>query len=166
MFSAKFPHSRRSAGPVRRVAAAAALALAVVALASAARAGEPVPGRYAFHSAGGQLLRLDTATGEIAVCVASGDTVSCRLTADERARLEARLRELERSAAAAQDEAGRLRLEKAEMERRLAARPADPPATRGLLPDEKEMNRAFELFENFMRRMMRALKDEPRGERI
>lgn len=56
----------------------AALALCCIACATLAQAQDRRLGRYAFVPAKEGTLRLDTATGEVAVCAGGADDVQCR----------------------------------------------------------------------------------------
>lgn len=108
-------------------------------------------GRYTMTPVEGGFLRLDTRTGDVALCKPAGDSVQCRMTANERDAL--------------QSEIDRLAKENEELKSRLAgATPAPPPTARP--PAKQEMDQALDFAERFMRRMMRIMRDEePKGDR-
>jgi hypothetical protein len=106
---------------------------------SAAFAQDEANGRYAMAPIEGGLLRLDTRTGETAFCKMQGDTVECRGLGHERLALEAEIE--------------RLRRENAELKSRLSGAQPHPRM-------QEEMNRALEFAEQFMRRMMRIMREE------
>ncbi|MDB5641562.1 MAG: hypothetical protein JWN07_879 [Hyphomicrobiales bacterium] len=111
--------------------------------ASAQTAGEN--GRYSMTPSQGGFLRLDTRTGEVAMCRPAGESVECRAAAQERSALNS--------------EIDRLAKENAELKARLAGQ---PPATAVTPPSRgrEEMDRALDYAERFMRRMMRIMRDD------
>jgi len=80
-----------------------AVALLVAAAAPAFGEDSPSAARYAFVPVAAGALRLDTESGEVSLCVGGGGTApactrvseNIRLTVGERARLEAKVAELE-----------------------------------------------------------------------
>ena len=82
-------------------------------------------------------LRLDTRTGAVSLCTVTGTSAQCRAAADDR---EALTEEIER----------------------LAKRNAQLAGTAGVraLPPQEDMNRAMDLAEQFMRRMLRIMRDD------
>lgn len=101
-------------------------------------------GRYTMTPSGNGFLRLDTRTGAVSLCTVSGASAECRAAADDRAALEA--------------EIDRLSKRNAELETRGLTR---PNAARPL-PDDKDAQRALDFAEQFMRRMMRIMREEPK----
>ncbi len=115
-----------------------------LALTAAAQAQTVELGRYAMTPVEGGFLRLDTRTGEVALCKAAGDAVQCRSAAIERSVLE--------------QEIDRLAKENAELKARLAGNAPSllaPPSR-----SREELDRALDYAERFMRRMMRIMRDE------
>ncbi|MBM3608654.1 MAG: hypothetical protein FJX29_09430 [Alphaproteobacteria bacterium] len=109
-------------------------------------------GRYSMTPAPNGFLRLDTRTGAVALCTVKNNAVTCAASADERGALE--------------EEIERLARRNAELERRLAALGDQSPSARlrNALPTEQEMNKALGFAEQFMRRMMRIMREEaPKG---
>jgi hypothetical protein len=81
--------------------------------------------------------------------------VQCRAGADERAALDAEIE--------------RLAKDNVDLRAKLAAATGQSPSARlrNALPSDEEVNRAIGWMETFMRRMMRAVRDEtPPGERL
>ncbi|HEY8580231.1 MAG TPA: hypothetical protein VIL72_10125 [Beijerinckiaceae bacterium] len=143
-----------------RMAMIAAAALA----AAAAYAQDPRPeagadgardGRFSMTPAGDGFLRLDTRTGAVSHCRTNGNGLQCRAGADERAALDAEIE--------------RLGKENAELKRKLAQATDQAPGARlrNALPTDDEVNRAMGWMEQFMRRMMRVMREEaPKDERL
>ena len=100
-------------------------------------------GRYAMTPSPGGFLRLDTRTGAVSYCTTSKDIPQCRLAPDERAALE--------------QEIDRLAKQNADLQKRVAALPPRPAIS---LPDKKDMDRALDFAEDFMRRMMRIVRPD------
>nr|WP_234794671.1 hypothetical protein [Xaviernesmea oryzae] len=99
------------------------------------KAEEPAPGRYVMERSEHGLIRLDTATGEVSLCRESGETVACRMAADERAAFERELDDLTR------------RVDALEKARNLA--PAPRPSAN--LPTDEEIDRSIGIMERWMR---------------
>lgn len=114
-------------------------------------------GRYAMTPAPGGFLRLDTRSGAVSLCTlkanqAGNNQVTCAASADERGALDS--------------EIDRLAKENSELRRKLAAALDQAPTARlrNALPTEQEMNKALGFAEQFMRRMMRMMREEaPKG---
>jgi hypothetical protein len=103
------------------------------------------PGRFAMTPVGDGFLRLDTQSGAVSLCTIVNAAPQCRSGPDERAALEAEIQ--------------RLAGENATLKQKIEAAPlAQAPAAK--LPDEATVDRAFDLAERFMRRMMHLLKNE------
>ena len=98
-------------------------------------------GRYQMTSAANGFLRLDTRTGAVSLCTIANGGAECRAAADDRAALMA--------------EIDRLAKRNAELDS--GSRPARPLAG---LPPKEEFGRAMDMAEDFMRRMMRVMRDE------
>lgn len=106
-------------------------------------------GRYSMSPVEGGFLRLDTRTGQVAMCRPAGESVQCRAAPEERSALES--------------EIDRLARENADLKARLAGQPpaaAGPPSRA-----REEMDRALDYAERFMRRMMRIMREEPQPDR-
>ncbi|MDB5569186.1 MAG: hypothetical protein JWN93_369 [Hyphomicrobiales bacterium] len=142
---------------------AAALAVASAGLAAAqtglAPAGDPATlprdGRYTMTPTPDGFLRLDTRSGAVSICRTGESGVQCRAAADDRAALDS--------------EIDRLTKENAELRRKLAAATDQAPSARlrNALPSDEEVNKAMGWMEQFMRRMMRVLReDTPPGDRL
>jgi hypothetical protein len=106
-------------------------------------------GRFAMTPSGEGFLRLDTQTGAVSLCTIINAVPQCRSGPDERAALEAEIQRL----------ASENTLLKQKIE---AARSAQDPATK--LPDNATIDRAFDIAERFMRRMMQLFKNEDTGD--
>jgi hypothetical protein len=105
-------------------------------------------GRFSMTPTQGGFLRLDKETGAVSFCTVEAGLSLCRISADERAALEAEL--------------ARLRRENAEL--KAAGGPHAPGASSGL-PKEEDMERVLSFTERFMRRIMRIFKEEANGEK-
>ncbi len=105
-------------------------------------------GRFSMTPAEGGFLRLDTRTGEVALCRPKGDTVDCRSAPNESSPLAS--------------EIDRLAKENAELRARLAGQLPPPPPPGAAPPSrtQQEMDRALDYAERFMRRMMRIMREE------
>lgn len=116
------------------------------------RAQEPAPppsqnGRYAMTQAPNGFLRLDTRTGAVSLCTVKDSHVMCQSSADERGALEA--------------EIARLSKKVSELEKKLADASRSPgQRLRDALPSDSDMDKALSLAEQFMRRMMRIMREE------
>ena len=97
-------------------------------------------GRYSMTPAPNGFLRLDTRTGAVSLCTVTGTSAQCRAAADDRAALT--------------EEIERLAKRNTQLE--------GPAGTR-VLPPADEMNRAMDVAEQFMRRMMRIMRDESKN---
>lgn len=138
-----------------------ALALGALAQSPPDKNGSATPGvetqngRYAMTPAPNGFLRLDTRSGAVSLCTLKNNQVTCAVSADERGALDA--------------EIDRLVKENSELRRKLAAATDQAPAARlrNALPTEQEMNKALSFAEQFMRRMMRVMREEtPKGDRL
>jgi hypothetical protein len=162
-----------SQNPHRRTLLPAALiALGFVAFATPALAQsrEPIPPsdtRFSITPTEDGYLKLDGRTGVVSQCRREDGEFACTLVPDERQAL--------------QEEIDRLALEVTDLRGQLAARgmsqpgpgitdlPADEPprvedspapGPRADLPDDREIDRALDLMERFMRRFMNIIREE------
>ena len=94
-------------------------------------------GRYSMTPAGNGFLRLDTRTGAVSLCSVVNASAECRAAADDRAALMYEI-----------DRLTRLNAENGKA------------APRSVLPNKDEMDRSLDFAEQFMRRMMRVMRDE------
>ena len=99
-------------------------------------------GRYSMTPTQGGFLRLDTRTGEVALCRPWGESVECRAAAQERQALEA--------------EIDRLAKENTELKARLAGQ-ATAAAVAPSFWLREEMDRAIHSAQRVMRRVMRLM---------
>lgn len=106
-------------------------------------------GRFSMSPTADGFLRLDTRSGAVSHCRMVDGNVQCRSGADERAALDAEIE--------------RLSKDNAELRRKLAAATDQAPTARlrNALPTDEEVNKAVGFMEQFMRRMMRVMRDEP-----
>ena len=120
----------------------------------ATTAATPPIGRYTMTPAQGGFLRLDTRTGAVSLCSVTNGAVTCTLSADERAAMQA--------------EISRLAQQNAKLETDLrTATKSTTQRLKEILPTDKDMDKALTYAEKFMRRMMRIMReDEKPGERI
>ena len=93
--------------------------------------------RFRLDRTDGGFARIDTTTGEVSTCTERGGQLVCRMAADERSALEARLDELED---------------------RIALLEADGIGGGGL-PNDAEIDRAIGLMERFMRGFVGIVRD-------
>ena len=126
-------------GKIIAVSLAATLLLAISGNLHAQETPDTENGRFALSPVTEGFVRLDTRTGAVSVCTVTGATAECRAAADDRAAL---LTEIDRLA------------------RRDAAQPLSRPAPS--LPAKEEVGRAMDIAEEFLRRMMRIMRDEAR----
>jgi len=106
--------------------------------------------RFSMTPTEGGFLRLDKQSGAVSFCAVEAGAAACRAGADERAALEKEIAQLKRENA--ELKAGR------DVSRSQSG--ASP------LPREEEFERALSFAERFIRRMVRALKEESSGDRI
>jgi hypothetical protein len=104
-------------------------------------------GRYQMTPAANGFLRLDTRTGIVSLCTISGAAAECRTAADDRAALMNEVERLSKRNAELETGANR-------------GRPAPPIAG---LPSREDFGKAMDYAEEFMRRMMRMMRDESKG---
>ncbi len=114
-------------------------AVTVLILLSAPALAQEAP-RYTMTPIEGGVIRLDTQTGLISTCKLNGADLVCRGATDDRAGL--------------QEEIDRLNKENGALKQQLATR---TPALQ--LPDDKEVDRAFDLFDRFVRRFKGIVED-------
>ena len=129
--------------------------LSFVAVAFAASGAEDIDGRYRITPTPDGFLKLDSRTGVISECKSGATGYQCRLVPDDQTVL--------------QQEVDRLATENADLKQRLGeglARPEKPGTGNssprpGFLPPKDELERGLSTMENFLRRMMRILREEP-----
>jgi hypothetical protein len=114
-------------------------------------------GRFAAVPTANGMLRLDSQTGGVSLCTNVNGVPECRSGPDERAALEA--------------EITRLSHENADLRSALAGNPpsvsARPPTgSKSNAPSDSEVDRALNVMEKFVQRMMRLMKDDPSGNPI
>jgi hypothetical protein len=100
--------------------------------------------RYAMSPAEGGFLRLDKQTGKVSFCTVEGGLSVCRLSAEEKAALEA--------------DVARLARENAELRAKLSGQKGASS-----LPSEDEFERTLSFTERFLRRMMKVFREEAPG---
>jgi hypothetical protein len=104
-------------------------------VAFAASDSAPEDGRFTMTPVENGFLRLDTRSGHVSLCTVKEGAAECRLAADERAALL--------------DEIDRLRK---------GDKRSD--GSRNLLPNRQDLEQVWETMEEFMRRMMRTMREE------
>lgn len=124
---------------------------------SAAQAQTVLPdaenGRYSFREMNGELLRLDSRTGQLSTCSKRAVGWACQIAPDERTVLE--------------NEISRLQTDNAELKKNAVAGLAPPTATRPerspqakqeepalKLPSDAELDRVMSFFEKVWRRLI------------
>lgn len=100
-------------------------------------------GRYSMTPTAGGFLRLDTRTGATSLCTVENGAARCVAAAEERSALQQEIDRLSK-----QNEALKARGEKS-----------------GGLPTAEDFGRAMDYAEQFMRRMIRIMRDEDPGRR-
>lgn len=144
------------------LAAVATLATATAALPSVADAAEGRSGRYTMTPTKDGFLRLDTKTGEMALCNGRSGAFACELVADDSRKLKARVAELERQNA-------RLKADNERLDKMLNADTDDnarpsPPRRSFKLPSEQEVDKAMDyverMFRKFRERLQRLEKEK------
>lgn len=119
-------------------------ALAGPALAQGARPAEQAEnGRYSMTPVPEGFLRLDTRTGQTSLCRVEGSVARCQVAADERQAYENEIARLTKEAQALKDRSGKSGDDDG----------WGPYAQRNL-------DRALDFAEKFMRRMMQIMRDE------
>lgn len=128
---------------MRAVALSVCLAAALTA-ATTARAAETAPaplstenGRYSMTPVADGFLRLDTRTGAVSLCKVENGAARCQAAAEERTALESEVDRLTRLNETLKKQSDGYRL-----------------------PNRQDFDRALDYAEEFMRRMMRIMRDE------
>jgi cell division protein FtsB len=106
-------------------------------------------GRFSMTPTANGFMRLDKQTGAVSLCVVNGGSAECRAAADDRAALN--------------DEIDRLAKENTALEQRLAE--TRRPSPLNSLPSKEDMGRALDYAEDFMRRMMRLMREDDKSGR-
>lgn len=117
--------------------------LAGPALAQTAPADPPASenGRYSMTPAPGGFLRMDTRTGATSLCTVENGAARCVVAAEERSALQQEIDRLSQQNEALTSRGGKS----------------------GGLPTAEDFGRAMDYAEQFMRRMMRIMRDEDPG---
>ena len=102
-------------------------------------------GRYQLEKIPEGIARLDTRTGEMAICSERKGQLVCRVAADERTAL---LEEIER-----------LDRRLGELEQRVLALESERPLPGEELPGDEEIERTFGIMERFIRRFFDMTRD-------
>lgn len=120
-----------------------ALAAFAAALAGAVPAAAQDPAsRYTMEKTENGIVRMDTATGEMALCHESDGRMDCAMAGDQRSALEDRIDRLERRLSVTEKELADLKAGGTEA-----------------LPSDKDLDRAMGAMENFMRRFFNMVDD-------
>ncbi len=132
-----------------------AVLIALLCTTYGAGAQQPLPdsenGRYSFREMGGELLRLDSRTGQLSTCSKRAVGWACQIAPDERATLEGEIATLQK--------------EVQELRSRSASRITPPetvPPTRSpskeepaiKLPSDADLDRVMSFFEKVWRRLV------------
>ena len=129
-------------------------ALLVVAVPGATSAADEA-GRYSWVETSDGLMRLDRETGAVSRCAADGGEWRCRRVADEGMEDISRIDELE-------SEVSGLRAEIARLEAQLEQRGRTASVPQLKVPDERQMDEAFEFLEGTLKRF-RGLVEQLEG---
>lgn len=125
--------------------------------AAAPAAGQGVDsGRYLLKDVEGGFIRLDTGTGKVSYCRPQDGQWRCDSVADDREALQAEI-------AALAEEKAKLERRIVELEEELARRGTDS-GSKLELPSDEEVDRVMTFFEKIMRRFMdfaRSLGEDP-----
>ncbi len=100
-------------------------------------------GRYAMTPVQDGFLRLDTRSGAVSLCKVTGANVACRASAEESRALN--------------EEIDRLSRENATLK---AAAPNAQAGSKYGIPSDEEIDKALNVGEKFMKRMLRILRDD------
>jgi hypothetical protein len=114
-------------------------------------------GRYSFREVGGEVLRLDSRTGQLSTCSKRGAGWACYVVPDERTALENEIARL-------QDENTKLRRDAvAGVSPPETVPPSSKPEERTLkLPSDAELDRVMSFFEKVWRRLMEMVQNMQR----
>lgn len=107
-------------------------------------------GRYVMSPADGGVVRLDTLTGAMALCANKDGSWSCRDIAESSDTVRKRLEALERENQSLKDEVRRL-------ESTAVTPPEDGPKSFAM-PDEKDVDKAFDYVESMIRKFRDRIK--------
>ncbi|MEO0670540.1 MAG: hypothetical protein AAFZ05_00780 [Pseudomonadota bacterium] len=178
--------NRFACARVRRVSAVAgALAASGLMMAGAGAAHAATPdagnGRFMFTPIDSGVMRLDTRTGQMALCAQDAGSWSCKAVADETAVARDKLEALTKENDALKKKVTQLEDMLMAFQDRPGATPSSPGATPTplpspnsnsmfKLPSQKQVDQAFNYFENLLRKFQERLKrlgesPEDRGER-
>lgn len=137
-----------------------ATVLTVLALSAAAGANfssaTEAEARFAMQPTDGGMLRLDTRTGAMSFCQSRDGAWTCARIEDDSVGLSKRLAEVERENQELLREIKELRADQSARPRRTE--------TRDIIPDEKDVDRAFTFLDNVLKRF-RGMVEDMRSER-
>lgn len=143
---------------------AAAITLSALGLASVANAEDP-PGRYTMTPTDGGFIRLDTQTGAMSMCSGKEGAWACKAMPDDQKALHDKIARLEEENRALKDENRRLEdvmgLNPEKPNGGNLPPDAGPPAPPGQgfkLPNEKDLDQAFDYFEGMLKKFRDRLK--------
>lgn len=126
---------------------------------------------FALMPATGQHLKIDRRSGTVSLCAERDGTWSCQLLADDRARYEERIADLEKQVAGLKADVDALKAEKEALAARLApsptAEPPSPPSAAPSPPSVETDDDRFDRFLGYTDKMFRHffdLVDELRGD--
>ncbi|MEA2981282.1 MAG: hypothetical protein QOF09_3105 [Alphaproteobacteria bacterium] len=133
--------------------------------------GAPPPvqddGRYTFHRSGEGFLRLDSHTGQLALCGWGPTGWSCKMVPDERTALESEIARLQRDNAALKQSllSRGIELPSGMMAEAPAPGPVppasvpDPSAKEPKMPSDAELDRAITFMKNVWRKLVDMMVD-------
>ena len=132
--------------------------VAAIVLTEAPAGAQPVPpdsenGRYTFHRADDGYLRLDSRSGQVAMCSRRPAGWLCQAVADDRTALEGEIARLQGESALLKKE---LLSRNLPLPKNVRPEPP-PPSTNGKrlqLPDDAELNRMMSFIEKVWRRLV------------
>ncbi|MGD9802075.1 MAG: hypothetical protein AB7E81_11960 [Hyphomicrobiaceae bacterium] len=132
------------------MAGALGIALAGAAMA-AAPGGEEKTGRFTMQPVDGGYLRLDTATGDMALCARSGETFECKPVKDDR--------DLQSEIARLSEENKELKADVKRLEDLLKLDGGPGPAPKFELPKEEDVDKALTYLERMFKKFRDKLKE-------
>jgi len=132
------------------LAAVAGLALTATSLAAPPAATPEPPGRFTMQPTDGGFLRLDTVTGDVALCARAGGSFECKPVKDDR--------DMQREIARLADENKELKTEIKRLEEMLGLGDgtARKPTPKLELPSEEDVDKAL----GYLERMFKKFRDK------
>lgn len=124
-----------------------------------AQAQDEAAGRYTMTPIDDGFVRLDTRTGEMAVCKQSGGQLTCEPMEDQAKEQQEQLAQLRKENEELQQEVKRLEL----MLNMPGQNETEPPTSNFTLPTEKQVDEALDYFENIMRNIKERLERLEKG---